>query len=376
VIAITNCSDLSSSILPSAAVLSKLIHDNAFRMNSSYRYHLYAFLNEEAVDGQCETMLQRIGFTTLRKSIPINISMINHSFYQSVLPIHGCCGAAEFIKLWTYTLIKHRAVVYLDLDVMILKPLDDILDVLLLTPNQRIHQYQRLKLLRDTPDSSNSSFDALITRDYSQIALQNNLQNYNAIPIQGGFWVVKPNMKVFRTLCATVQNLEYTYTEENAWGGIMNSRFWGMPQIQGLLAYYYNYLAPHTALELHNCYFNTILSISKYNGSCIDGMKVCEDCRATPMEEVHVAHPIFCQKPWQCIRWQNPNLMRTIPCRYYMKLWTSTRLSLENHWEKERHWEPAANTGDLLPDIYNGYCFKNRSFVPMRLHPRSLLYKS
>jgi hypothetical protein len=376
-ITITKCDDLESPVLPGAAILAEFIHDNSCRnpvKNSTYDYHLYAFLAEKDVSTICETLLQRLGYTTLRKPIPVDMAAINHSFYHFAMEKNGCCGAAEFIKLWSYTLTDHPAVVHLDLDVMILQPLDDMLDVLLLPPSERQAQYERLQVMRDKHAFSNSTMQALITRDYAQVQQQGNLKHYNFMPVQGGFFAIKPSIEVFQTLCDTIQNLEHTYSTTKSWGGVMHSGFWGMPQIQGLLAYYYSHLAPGTALELHSCYFNTILASPLYRGVCTTGMDQCDDCRKTPLDEVVIAHPIFCYKPWQCIAWSNPRLERTAPCRFFLHLWASTRLKLEERWKEERIWEISPVDGELLPDVFLGYCNENHSFVPMQFQPNSLLW--
>lgn len=234
-ITITRCEDLDSPVLPGATVLAELILDHSARRSNSSKYDakLYAFLGETNVTETCELLLQRIGYTTLRKPVPMNISAINHDFYHFAVEKNGCCGAAEFLKLWSYTLMEHPAVVHLDLDVLVLKPLDDMLDVLLLPPGERREQYRRLHVTRGKEEFENATMEAFITRDYSQVVQQKRFKPYKLIPVQGGFFVVKPNMTVFRELCDTVQNLEHTYSKWGAWGNMMYPGFWGMPQIQG-----------------------------------------------------------------------------------------------------------------------------------------------
>lgn len=376
-ITVTRCDNLLSHMLPGAAVLAELVHNNS--VHSKYNYKLYAFLGVTDVTETCESLLGRLGYTTLRKSVPINMSAvaIAHPKYIKDMNLNGCCGASEFLKLWSYTLTEHKAVIHVDLDVLILKPLDDMLDVLLLPPDQRQEQYDRLHVLRDKALFSNSTMQALITRDYSQVPHQKTFKQFRLIPVQGGFFVVKPSMTAFRELCDIVQSVQpRTYTGMGAWDNKMFSAFWGMPQIQGLLAYYYSYRVPGDALELHHCYYNTILGEPKLNGVCATGMDTCDDCRKTPIADVVLAHPVYCHKPWQCIRWHNQRFPRTAPCRHYMSLWTSTRRKLEERWAEKLQWEMSPQDGDMLPEVYNGYCFMNHSFVPMGFQANSLLPKS
>jgi hypothetical protein len=84
-ITITKCDDLESLVLPGAAILAEHIHDNSCRnpvKNSTYDYHLYAFLAEKDVSTICETLLQRLGYTTLGAPIPVDMAAID----QSILP--------------------------------------------------------------------------------------------------------------------------------------------------------------------------------------------------------------------------------------------------------------------------------------------------
>ena len=42
----------------------------------------------------------------------------------------GCCGDKEFLKLYSYTLVDYPIVVQLDLDSLIVQPLDDLFDAM------------------------------------------------------------------------------------------------------------------------------------------------------------------------------------------------------------------------------------------------------
>lgn len=44
---------------------------------------------------------------------------------------NGCCGEKELVKLEAYTLTDHPVVVHMDLDVVVLKPMDALFDVML-----------------------------------------------------------------------------------------------------------------------------------------------------------------------------------------------------------------------------------------------------
>lgn len=57
------------------------------------------------------------------------LAFIRHSFNKK--ESNGCCGAKELIKLEAYTLTDHPVVVQLDLDVIVLKPMDPLFDSML-----------------------------------------------------------------------------------------------------------------------------------------------------------------------------------------------------------------------------------------------------
>jgi hypothetical protein len=56
--------------------------------------------------------------------------------------------------------------------------------------------------------------EAFITHDYSQLGQQKKVKLYQLIPVQGGLFVLKSKMSIFKVLyCSTVQNLVQSYTK-------------------------------------------------------------------------------------------------------------------------------------------------------------------
>ena len=433
-VTITSCLALNDKVLHGAAVVAGMVQNISSMPTNRYpNYTLYAFVNPSRVLPDCVQILQRLNYTVWSRSNPVQLEQPSSSswrsphyaYYRKSVNRNGCCGAAEFYKLWSYDLVQHDAVVHVDLDVVLLQPLNDALDVLI---HQSIPALQRLHLLarerhqfRVAAKSQQQQqqqlllepLQAYIVRDYSAITslqslyqLRPNLKSntythkdYRILPVQGGFFVVKPNRTVLQELVEIVHRGHYTRT--GAWGGVMDPRFWGMPQIQGLLAYYYTFVRPGTAMELHPCHYNTVVSFPTYQDddpqSCVVldnqnennndnathfhhksnslSSSSCIDCRITPLDQVLVAHPIYCLKPWECNGWRaDRKLPRTVPCRHYLAKWSHTGRQLEQQWiSGGLEWKPTRRDDTYYPELFAGYCTFNKTFMTMNFQNDSLL---
>jgi hypothetical protein len=93
----------------------------------------------------------------------------------------GCCGELELLKFEVYNMDAYDVVVYLDLDALVLRPLDDLFDALLAPPPPACVAV-RPRFGRPLPPR----VDAFFTRDYRLVPLG------APAPIQGGFLVARP----------------------------------------------------------------------------------------------------------------------------------------------------------------------------------------
>ncbi|CAM9651746.1 unnamed protein product [Hapterophycus canaliculatus] len=75
-----------------------------------------------------------------------------------------------------------------------------------------------------------------------------------ALPVQGGFLLVRPNLEVYDELRAIVRKGDWKVGA--GWCGSRIGYFYGGATIQGLLPYYYNIIAPGRATELNRCVYN------------------------------------------------------------------------------------------------------------------------
>jgi hypothetical protein len=165
-VTITGCG--SDPITEGAAVLMHAIHLTSVHgnMGGRYDYKMYAIYHP---DGEaCALTLKDLGYELVKRETPVAVKDIEGKFLREKivrLPVqliviivlnielmfefivlsccmvvwlvdfpkekNGCCGEKELVKLEAYTLTDHPAVVHLDLDVVVLKPMDALFDMML-----------------------------------------------------------------------------------------------------------------------------------------------------------------------------------------------------------------------------------------------------
>ena len=190
-----------------------------------------------------------------------------------------------------YTLVDHPIVVHLDLDTLILKPLDDLFDMMLGKATGKIDV-----MWKDIPIPG--QVNAFLTRDYNMVDADTKYK-----PVQGGFLVLRPSMETYKAFVDIIRIGDFR--EHGGWGGKVGP-FYGSMTFQGIIPYYYDYLHPGTAVELNRCVYNQMCDNPRDKrtvndivaGDCRTGETECEDCRSRPLEDVITAHFTLCQKPY------------------------------------------------------------------------------
>ena len=138
-VTITGCG--SDPITEGAAVLKHAVHlvSSQGTKGGRYNYQMYAIYHP---DGEaCALPLKDLGYTLLKRETPVAVKDIQGDFLREKIEKNGCCGEKELVKLEAYTLIQHPIVVHLDLDVLILKPMDALFDWMLVDPQQLLVNY-------------------------------------------------------------------------------------------------------------------------------------------------------------------------------------------------------------------------------------------
>ena len=262
VVTITSCEgherDNTFQIVEGASVLRHSIHMNSIRSqntsnnntSSIYDYQLYAFYHPDAV--ACAIPLLEFGYIIEARPTPVQVADIQNPLLRERIVKNGCCGEKELIKLEAFTLTSYPLVVLLDIDTLILQPLDRLFQFMLLpSKEEKDHppaRPQRTTLPLDDDDllyypnkpalggrntnvtidfhsssSSSSSIDFLYTTDYAMV----NADRYIK-PVQGGFVILRPNRTIYNDFIHIVQvgDFQFEGNTDLGWGG-RTGRFWG-----------------------------------------------------------------------------------------------------------------------------------------------------
>jgi len=335
-----------------AAVLQHSIHLASYPFGgSNYAYKMYLFAHPSAKD--CIEPFVKMGYNVLIKDTPINASEIKTDFFREHVVKTGCCGEKEFLKLYAYTLTEHPIVVHLDLDSLILQPLDDLFDAMLLKDGER---GPKLPVMHGKPIPE--KIEGYFTRDYNMVKPGKK----NPPGIQGGFIVIRPNLEHFEEYKQVI--LEGDFRQFKGWAGKYGGYF-GAQQIQGLCSYFYDGLHPGTAVELDRCIYNSMVDspYGEKNGKtlCIDGTSTCDDCRQTDFSLIKSAHFTLCAKPWVC---PFGKIKTSKLCQAFHHKWFSVRKDLEKEWGLH-----GKNTGTFHVDTFHGYCNGGgeRHYIPLQI---------
>lgn len=354
VASVTGCG--SDSLVDGAAVLKHSIHLSSIHGIGRYDYKMYAIVTPEAMS--CAAPLANIGYTIIQRDTPVAVDDIQGEFLRGRIQSNGCCGEKELIKFEAYTLTQHPLVVHLDLDVLVLKPLDIVFDLMLGkgSPDKSAIMWKDQPL----PDR----IDAVFTRDYNMVPASRKYK-----PVQGGFLVLRPSMETYNEIVEIIKKGDFI--EGKGWGGVMGL-FYGSMTFQGLIPYYYDVIKPGFAVELNRCIYNNMCDNPRdkktvndvVDGNCRDGRDDCEDCRSQPLEDIVTTHFTLCQKPWLCIPQDQDQIQHRL-CRKLHNEWFRVRSSLEESWGRV-----AFGPGQYQKEQFYGFCEKRSEKGYVRIdHP-------
>ena len=302
VVSISGCG--SDSLSDGAAVLKHSIdtvtkQSNNSSSSSKYDYQMYAIVHPDAES--CGRELANLGYTIVIRDIPVPLNEIQGDILRTRIANNGCCGEKELIKLEALTLTDHPLVVHLDIDTIMLKPLDNLFDFMLGKSTSTNHSNVGI-MWKDKPIPE--YIEATFTRDYN---IANAGRHFK--PIQGGLLALRPSMETYKDFQDILR--EGDFRNNTGWGGVKVGPFYGSMTIQGIMPYYYDYLhSGNKSVELNHCMYNNMADNPRDkthhkgfpDGKCRTGKLDCEDCRKTPIEEIYNFHFTCCQKPWWCLQ--------------------------------------------------------------------------
>jgi hypothetical protein len=364
-VSVTACG-AESLMTDAAAVLKHSIHRASVHgpLGGRYDYDCIAIYHPQAHD--CAVRLKELGWTPLEREILVNVSDIRGEYMRNSISGTGCCGEKEFLKLEAYTLTDYPIVVHLDLDSLIIKPMDDLFDILMSESPIDADRYKSI-LMHHPNQTMPRRVNVLFTYDYNMVTASVKYK-----PVQGGFVVLRPDMKVyedFRQVILEGDFRNHAHKDGPGWGSKVGPFYGGM-SFQGIVPYYYDVLQPGQSLELNRCVFNqmsddprepTIDENKTILGVCLTGETECEDCRARPVDDIVTAHFTICQKPWWCHAHTGDMIEHRL-CRNLMREWFLVRSDLEKSWGR-----PGRGPGSYETDTLFGFCkgHGDPSYIPI-----------
>jgi hypothetical protein len=396
VVSLIQCSESVIGFLDAAAIFRHSIHKQSFWAGggvSKYDYQMYAIIHETCRNHG--NLLQRLGYTVLIKPSPIQLDEIQGLWYKQHVEGENCCGSAEFIKLYAYTLTNHPIVVHWDMDVAVLAPMDDLFDAMIYPKDSIEGIAARGRLERQHPNEVlPDSIDAFFTRDITSAQPWEQHQG-----VQGGFLVVRPSLEVLQQYLNFIRLGNYTpgRGEGSGWNGLGYGGFQGAMAYQGAVAFYYDHFRPNTAVELAVCRWNQVVAdvvwrgprwMKKYHMQCrqypkdgnFEANTNCEDCRITPIDQVKTVHFTACNKPWECMLPYPPaprfkqegyrlsQLTNITTCGLLFRKWFELRKDLELQLQRY-NVAPSKNEGSFHQEYFLGHCSSNKNYIPMNPPP-------
>ena len=273
---------------------------------------MYAIVHPQAEP--CSHVLQDVGFDeVLVRPPPVRKEEIQDDYLRNHIHTEWCCGSDEFVKLYAYTL-PEPVVVHLDIDFVMHRPMDTLLDVLLYDKDSVIGRRARAALEVERTQSADEVIplpdqpQAAMTRDWGQV-----LPGYKPL-YQAGFIAARTNPQVTVDVANIVRTEKYIgeISRSGGWGGMGYVGYVGAMAMQGLLAFYYDQHAADQWIELNQCNYNHMgmdvkvspkgpSFLKKHQGKCRNNSPYCEDCRNTPVDQIYNVHYTLCRKPWTCI---------------------------------------------------------------------------
>jgi hypothetical protein len=229
-----------------------VLQQSVLAMKSKYPIEFFALCHPNAVKSPAN--LRALGFKIITRSEPVHWPegfTGATDWYKEEVHKNGCCGELEFLKLEAYTLTQYHRVLLLDMDTLIVKNIDELFDIeasLVYTPD---------------PDMSGSGVAAPM--------------------FQGGFMLVQPSRATYDAFVKVARKGDFR--PGSGWGGKNVGWGYGGATIQGILPYYYTFVAPGTGHELDACVYNQMYS---------------QPCRTSDWDKVKSVHFTNCQKPWKC----------------------------------------------------------------------------
>lgn len=296
-------------------------------------------------------VLQDLGYQVSIQYPPIDPSDIQGSDYLRTYLSTNTDEMNDLIRLYAYELEEYDAVVLVDYDTLILRPIDEVIDLIMESGVENQDD------VVDQGDRTNDGgIDAVFSWEHIPSLVNSNAR---ASVINLSFFALRPSKLTFAQLVRSY--LTSAFSEGRGWGSIGRGSFPGWMTTQGFLTYYYDEVANAAKVEVNRCSFgnsgeegnvnNSILITNEGKVDCFGGSDgQCKDCSKSNVEDVVVADLSYCRAPWECgdsgmedsngMTAENEHdeassstsdkVLSSGLCRQYQKMWFSGRLQMED----------------------------------------------
>mmetsp|Transcript_8467 Transcript_8467/g.23723 ORF Transcript_8467/g.23723 Transcript_8467/m.23723 type:complete len:549 (+) Transcript_8467:178-1824(+) len=334
---VDNRYDPKRAFYDAAALLKYSVCEECAEVNvaSKFNHTFYAIVHPLARicsdEGRGEydrvEVLQSLGYRVEVKGEPLGIEDISDPYLSA--NVESDVGIRDLMKLHAYTLTRHKVVVLIDFNTMLLQPLDGVVDDLMASPAR-----------------------AAFAMDYATLLPANGL-NHGA---NMGLFLLKPSFASFNELIELYKTT--SYDPMLGWNSQGVAGFDGSMGTSGLLTHYYR---SKPFIELDKCIYNNDASNPHSDdGFCRNGDAHCDDCRFTITNKIEAGRfSSMCGKPWECSWDDSWDAGTKQICREYHRHWFANRLRFEQEF-----WvgapQPRRN-GTLHTEVFLGYCAETGS---------------
>ncbi len=324
-------------------------------------------------------VLQNLGYKVSVRESPITntTDVVGSEYLRNYLYENVGDQVPDLIRLYAYELEEYDAVAFVDFDTLIIRPVDEVVDLIVDGRRGREGGDGKGGLGgslnggdlggkggggNEDVDNDNS-ISAVFSWEHLPSLVNPEVRS---TVINLSFFLIHPSKATFDRLLDLYQNAPFS--GERGWGDHGRGSFPGWMSTLGLLTYYYDEVANAAKVEMNRCSFgntaeeynddNSVLytvggrvdcgQTGDENGAGSD-LGQCRDCSKSKFEDVSVADLSYCHAPWDCgpgvgaaggdnefagiegaTSAVSDYLLTSGLCRKYRSFWFSGRLQMED----------------------------------------------
>ena len=403
-----------------AMMLRAYVHASSHRNPSSgsvYDYEMHAFLHpraakcrsskadgslfevrdgsegrlpDEEYDGMIDRglVLQNLGYKVSVRDPPSTRSsdMVGSEYLRDYLSENVGDEVPDLIRLYAYELEGYDAVALVDYDTLIVRPVDDVVDLIAKSNGSVGNGAEKRgggeggggregdNVENDAGGGGGDDDDGGIDAVFSWEHLPSlaNPQVRTAV-INLSFFLIRPSRSTLDELIRLYRTAPFS--ETRGFGTHGRGSFAGWMSTRGLLTYYYDEVANAAKVEMDRCSFGNTAEeydaddysviytaggrvdcgagagVGGDGGGVADPSGQCGDCSRSKFEDVSVADLSYCGAPWECgggdsgegeeddadndnggggTSPASDTLLSSGLCRQYQRFWFGGRLQMED----------------------------------------------